>query len=333
MDNIHTNRRRIMAAAAAAAGTSLIGLPTWAKPGYPSKPVRFIVPFNPGGATDIVARVLGEAMAKKLGQPVIVENKAGASAMLGTDLVAKSAPDGYNVVLSLSTSLLINQFLYTKMAYNPQKDLLMLSEIASAPVTLVVHPSVPANNMKELLAWVKKNKGKVSYGSWGVGSYAHLGGAYMSKTMDADMSHVAYKGEAPMIQELIGGQLQLCFSSAQNTRPFIESGRLKAIGVTGKSRMAVLPNLPSIYEQGVTDDAYAITGFVGMAVAAGTPKDVVDTLYAALKEASQDPKVRERIDGAGFLPVFSTPEEFARSYAKAAPVWKSLIEVAEAKVD
>ena len=209
----------------------------------------------------------------------------------------------------------------------------MLSELASAPVTLVVHPSVPANNMKELLAWVKANKSKVSYGSWGVGSYAHLGGAYMSKTMDADMSHVAYKGEAPMIQELIGGQLQMCFSSAQNTKPFIDSGRVKAIGVTGKHRMSVLPNVPTIYEQGVTDDAYAIAGFVGMALPAGTPKDVVDTLYAALKEASQDPKVKERMEGAGFLQVFSSPEEFAKTYAQAAPVWKSLIEVAEAKVD
>lgn len=326
-------RRHILAAAAAAAGSSLIGLPAWAKATYPNKPIRFIVPFNPGGATDIVARVLGEAMSKKLGQPIIVENKAGASAMLGTDQVAKSAPDGYNVVVSLSTSLLINQFLYSKMSYNPQKDLLMLSELASAPVTLVVHPSVPANNMQELLAWVKANKGKVSYGSWGVGSYAHLGGAYMSKTMDADMTHVAYKGEAPMIQELIGGQLQLCFSSAQNTKPFIDNGRLKVIGVTGKQRMTVLPNVPTIYEQGVTDDAYAIAGFVGMALPAGTPKEVVDTLYAALKEASKDAKVQERMEGAGFLSVFSAPEEFAKTYAQAAPVWKQLIEVAEAKVD
>lgn len=128
-----TTRRHILAAAAAAAGTSLIGLPAWAQANYPSKPIRFVVPFNPGGATDIVARVLAEAMSRQLGQPIIVENKAGASAMLGTDQVAKSAPDGYNVVVSLSTSLLINQFLYSKMAYNPQKDLLMLSEIASAP--------------------------------------------------------------------------------------------------------------------------------------------------------------------------------------------------------
>ena len=333
MGNLTFNRRTALQSMAALAGTSLLSHAAWAKSAYPAKPVRFIVPFNPGGATDIVARVLGESMSKRMGQPILVENKGGAAGMLGTDQVAKAPADGYTLALSLSTSLMINQFLYTKMAYNPQKDLLMLSQIASAPVTLVVHPSVPANNMKELLAWVKANKGKVSYGSWGVGSYAHLGGAYMSKTTGAEMTHVAYKGEAPMIQELIGGQLQLCFSSAQNTKPFIDNGRLKAIGVTGKARMSVLPNVPTIYEQGVTDDAYAIAGFVGMALPAGTPQAVVDALSAAIQHAAQDPKVKERIDGAGFLPVFSSSDAFSKTYAQAAPVWKALVELAEAKVD
>lgn len=327
------NRRTALQGMAALAGSSLLPHAAWAKTAYPSKPVRFIVPFNPGGATDIVARVLGESMSKRMGQPILVENKGGAAGMLGTDQVAKAAADGYTLALSLSTSLMINQFLYTKMAYNPQKDLLMLSQIASAPVTLVVHPSVPASNMKELLAWVKANKGKVSYGSWGVGSYAHLGGAYMSKTTGAEMTHVAYKGEAPMIQELIGGQLQLCFSSAQNTKAFIDSGRLKAIGVTGRQRMTVLPNLPTIHEQGVTDEAYAIAGWVAMAAPAGMPKEIVDQIYAQVRESAKDPKVQERIAGAGFLPMFSSPDEFAKAYAREMPVWKSLIELAEARLD
>ena len=333
MGTSHFNRRTALQGMAALAGSSLLPHAAWAKSAYPAKPVRFIVPFNPGGATDIVARVLGESMSKRMGQPILVENKGGAAGMLGTDQVAKAPADGYTLAVSLSTSLMINQFLYTKMAYNPQKDLLMLSQIASAPVTLVVHPSVPANNMKELLAWVKANKGKVSYGSWGVGSYAHLGGAYMSKTTGADMTHVAYKGEAPMIQELIGGQLQLCFSSAQNTKSFIDSGRLKAIGVTGRQRMTVLPNLPTIYEQGVTDEAYAIAGWVAMAAPVGTPKEIVDQLYAQVRESSKDAKVQERIAGAGFLPLFTSPEEFAKAYAREMPVWKSLIELAEARLD
>jgi len=327
------SRRGALQGMATLAGSSLLAPVAWAKTGYPAKPIRFIVPFNPGGATDIVARVLAEALSKRLGQPIVVENKGGAAGMLGTDQLAKSAPDGYTFTVSLSTSLMINQFLYAKMPYNPQKDLLLLSQIASAPVTLVVHPSVPATNMKELLAWVKANKGKVSYGSWGVGSYAHLGGAFMSKSTGADMTHVAYKGEAPMIQELISGQLQLCFSSAQNTKPFIDSGRLKAIGVTGRERMAALPNVPTIHEQGVTDDAYAIAGWVGMAAPAGTPKEIIDLVYAQLVEASKDAKVQERIAGAGFLPVFNTPQEFAKAYARDMPVWKSLVELADARVD
>lgn len=333
MGTTNFNRRTALQGIAALAGSSLLPHAAWAKTAYPSKPVRFIVPFNPGGATDIVARMLGESMSKRMGQPIFVENKGGAAGMLGTDQVAKAAADGYTLALSLSTSLMINQFLYSKMAYNPQKDLLMLSQIASAPVTLVVHPSVPASNMKELLAWVQANKGKVSYGSWGVGSYAHLGGAYMSKTTGADMTHVAYKGEAPMIQELIGGQLQLCFSSAQNTKSFIDSGRLKAIGVTGRQRMTVLPNLPTIYEQGVTDEAYAIVGWVAMAAPAGMPKEIVDQIYAQVRESAKDAKVQERIAGAGFLPMFSSPEEFAQAYAREMPVWKNLIELADARLD
>ncbi|MDR3003265.1 MAG: tripartite tricarboxylate transporter substrate binding protein [Acidovorax sp.] len=327
------NRRNALQAMAALAGASLLPHTAWAKAAYPNRPVRFIVPFNPGGATDIVARVLGESMSKRMGQPILVENKGGAAGMLGTDQVAKAAADGYTLVVSLSTSLMTNQFLYSKMAYNPQKDLRMLCQIASAPVTLVVHPSVPASNMKELLAWVKSNKGKVSYGSWGVGSYAHLGGAYMSKTMNADMTHVAYKGEAPMLQELIGGQLQLCFASAQNTKAFIDSGRLKAIGVTGRQRMEVLPNLPTIYEQGVTDEAYAVVGWVAMAAPAGTSKDLVELIYAQVRESGKDAKVLERIAGAGFLPVFSSPDEFAKTYASEMPVWKHLVELAEARID
>lgn len=327
-------RKALQRIAGAGAACLLPGRVAWAqKPNYPNKPIRFIVPFNPGGATDTLARVLARSMAATLGQPIVVENKSGASGMLGTDQVAKAAPDGYTFAISLSTSLLINQFLYAKMAYNPRKDLLMLSQIAAAPVTLVVHPGVPTNDIRELLAWVAANKGKVSYGSWGVGSYAHLAGAYMSKTTRSDMAHVAYKGESPMIQDLIGGQLQVCFSSAQNTKPFIENGRLKAIGVTGTQRMTILPDVPTIHEQGVTDNAYSIFGWAGMAAPAGTPEDVVRQVHAALMKASQDVAVQETITSAGFMPVFSTPAEFSRAYARDVPIWQELIKIADARID
>ncbi|WKL14349.1 tripartite tricarboxylate transporter substrate binding protein [Comamonas testosteroni] len=332
-------RRDILQGLAAIGGGSLLttgagsALAQAGKPAWPSKPIRVVVPFNAGGATDIMARTIGEVLAKRLGQPVVVDNKAGAAGILGTEAVAKAAPDGHTLLLSLSTSMLINQFLYTKLPYNPQKDIALITQVAAAPVTLVVHPSVPANNMKELLAYVKAHKGKLSYGSWGVGSYAHLAGAYMSKTMDADMNHAAYKGEAPMIQELIGGQLQLCFSSALNTKPFIDSGRLKAIGVTGKERMEILPKLPTIFEQGVTDDAYSIYGWVAMGAPAGVPKEVVDQLYGHLREIIKDPKVLERITGAGFIPMMNSPQAFRDNYQRDMPVWKALVEQAGAKLD
>ena len=328
-------RRSVLQGMAALGSTGLLGtaLAQTGKAAWPTKPIRLVVPFNAGGATDIIARTVGEALSKRIGQPVVVDNKGGAAGILGTDAVAKAPADGHTLLLTLSTSMLINQFLYTKLPYNPQKDLALITQVAAAPVTLVVHPSVPANNMKELLAYVKAQKGKLSYGSWGTGSYAHLAGAYMSKTTDSDMVHVAYKGEAPMIQELIGGQLQLCFSSALNTKPFIDSGRVKAIGVTGKQRMDILPKVPTIFEQGVQDDAYSIFGWVAMGAPAGIPKEIVDQLSAHLREVANDPKAVERIAAAGFLPMMNSPQEFQQNYQRDMPIWKALVEAAGARLD
>lgn len=328
-------RRSVLQGMAALGSTGLLGtaLAQTGKAAWPTKPIRLVVPFNAGGATDIIARTVGEALSKRIGQPVVVDNKGGAAGILGTDAVAKAPADGHTLLLTLSTSMLINQFLYTKLPYNPQKDLALITQVAAAPVTLVVHTSVPANSMKELLAYVKTQKGKLSYGSWGTGSYAHLAGAYMSKTTDSDMVHVAYKGEAPMIQELIGGQLQLCFSSALNTKPFIDSGRVKAIGVTGKQRMDILPKVPTIFEQGVQDDAYSIFGWVAMGAPAGIPKEIVDQLSAHLREVAKDPKVVERIAAAGFLPMMNSPQEFQQNYQRDMPIWKALVEAAGARLD
>ena len=328
-------RRSVLQGMAALGSTGLLGtaLAQTGKAAWPTKPIRLVVPFNAGGATDIIARTVGEALSKRIGQPVVVDNKGGAAGILGTDAVAKAPADGHTLLLTLSTSMLINQFLYTKLPYNPQKDLALITQVAAAPVTLVVHPSVPANNMKELLAYVKAQKGKLSYGSWGTGSYAHLAGAYMSKTTDSDMVHVAYKGEAPMIQELIGGQCRLCVASALNTTPFTDSGRGKVIGVTGKQRMDLLPKVPTIFEQGVQDDAYSIFGWVAMGAPAGIPKEIVDQLSAHLREVAKDPKVVERIAAAGFLPMMNSPQEFQQNYQRDMPIWKALVEAAGARLD
>jgi tripartite-type tricarboxylate transporter receptor subunit TctC len=334
MNHSEINRRSMLQGLAVLGG-GLMGAAQaqTARTAWPGKPVRVVVPFNAGGATDIIARTVGEALSQRIGQPVVIDNKGGAAGILGTDAVAKAAPDGHTLLVSLSTSMLINQFLYTKLPYDPQKDLALVSQIAAAPVTLVVHPSVGANDMKELLAYARANKGKLSYGSWGTGSYAHLAGAYMSKTTGSDMTHSAYKGEAPMIQDLIGGQLQFCFSSALNTKPFIEAGRLKAIGVTGRQRMQILPQVPTIFEQGVQDDAYSIFGWIAMGAPAGTPREIVDALHGHLREIARDAKVQERIVGAGFLALMNSPDEFRRNYQRDMPVWKALVEAADAKLD
>jgi tripartite-type tricarboxylate transporter receptor subunit TctC len=335
MEITHINRRAMLQGLAALGGGGLLATAhaQGARTPWPTRPIRLVVPFNAGGATDIIARTVGEALSQRIGQPVVVDNKGGAAGILGTDAVAKAAPDGHTLLLSLSTSMLINQFLYAKLPYDPQKDLALVSQIAAAPVTLVVHPSVPANDMKELLAHARANRGKLSYGSWGTGSYAHLAGAYMSKTTGSDMTHSPYKGEAPMIQDLIGGQLQFCFSSALNTKPFIEAGRLKAIGVTGRERMQILPQLPTIHEQGVTDDAYSIFGWVAMGAPAGTPRDIVEALHGHLREVARDPKVLERVAGAGFMPLFNSPQEFQRNYRHDMPIWKALVEAADARLE
>jgi len=224
-------RRQVMLAAALLCSSAAMAQT------FPSKPIRAVVPFAAGSATDQIGRAFAEKMSVTLGQPIVIDNKPGAAGIIGTDAVAKAAPDGYTLLLGLSNSMLTNQFLYTKLPYSPEKDIAPIYQIAIAPLVLVAHPSVTASTGPELLKYVVANKGKVAYGSYGTGAYPHLAGAYMSLTQNADMSHVAYRGEAPMVQDLLGGQIQIAFASALQVKPHIEAGKLKAIGVSGERRM------------------------------------------------------------------------------------------------
>jgi tripartite-type tricarboxylate transporter receptor subunit TctC len=295
--------------------------------------VKIIVPFAPGGATDILARLLGEKMAVKLGQPIVVENKPGAAGILGTDAVAKAAPDGHTLVLALSNSLLTNQFLYEKLPYDVQRDLVLVTQIAVAPLLLVVHPSVPVATAPELLQHIGKNKGKLSYGSYGIGAYPHLAGAHMSETTGGDMSHVPYKGEAPMVQDLIGGQIQMAYASALQVKPLIETGRLKVLGVTGEQRIATLPNVPTLLEQGLKDEAYRLTGWLAFAAPAATPKAIVQRIADEVRAACEQPDVKARITGMGFEIRASTPDAFAAVYKSEWPVWQRMVKQSGAKLE
>ncbi|HEY2926035.1 Bug family tripartite tricarboxylate transporter substrate binding protein [Piscinibacter sp.] len=327
----HSLTRRLWAVALAAAAIG-VGAPAQAQ-SYPTKPIRIVVPFAAGGATDILARLLAEKMAPRLGQAIIVDNKAGAAGILGTDAVAKAPPDGHTLVLSLSNSLLTNQFLYEKLPYDVQRDLVLVSQIATAPLLLVVHPSVAANTAPELLQYMSRNKGKLSYGSYGIGAYPHLAGAHMSDTQKADMTHVPYKGEAPMMQDLIGGQIQMAYASALQAKPHIDAGKIKVIGVTGEHRIAVLPNVPTLAEQGLKDEAYRVTGWLAVAAPAATPKAVVQRIADELRAASEQPDVKARIAAMGFELKASTPEAFAATYKRELPVWERLVKQSGAKLE
>ena len=332
--NTHlTSRRNWLCALASVAAAFAVPAAQAQVSAFPVKPIRLVVPFAPGGATDTLARVLGEKLSASFGQPVIVDNKAGAAGIIGTDAVAKAPPDGHTMVLGLSNSLLTNQYLYAKLPYHTQRDLTLVYQIATAPLLLVVNPGVPASTGPELLKYVKANKGKLSYGSYGVGAYPHLAGAHMSLTQQADMTHIPYKGEAPMVQELIGGQIHMAYASALAAKPHIEAGKLKAIGVTGERRMATLPNVPTLAEQGLKDEAYSLTGWLAIAVPAGTHPAVVRRIASDVRAALQQPDVRARIAGMGFELKDSSPEIFAAAYKKEMPVWERMIKQSGAKLD
>ncbi len=327
-------KRRTWLGAAALAISACTGTAALAQqPAYPSKPIKVVVPFAAGGATDVLARVLAEKMAPGLGQPLVIDNKPGAAGIIGTDAVAKAAPDGYTIVLGLSNSLLTNQFLYEKLPYDPQRDLALVYQIAIAPLVLVTHPSVPVSTGPELLKYVAAHKGKVAYGSYGTGAYPHLAGAYMSLTQNADMSHVAYRGEAPMVQDLIGGQIQMAYASALVAKAHIDAGKLKALGVTGERRMGILPNVPTLAEQGMTDEAYRVAGWLAFAAPAGTPPAIVERLAAEVRKAVQLPDVQQRIASMGFEAKASSPAEFKAAYMKERPVWERLIKQSGARLD
>ncbi|KQX22294.1 Bug family tripartite tricarboxylate transporter substrate binding protein [Variovorax sp. Root434] len=328
----HLPTRRALLLCATASVAALC-MQAEAQNAYPNKPIRMVVPFAAGGATDVLARVLGQKMSAGLGQPIIIDNKPGAAGIIGTDAVAKSAPDGYTIVLGLSNSLMTNEFLYEKLPYDTQRDLTLVYQIAMAPLVLVVHPSVPAKTGPELLKYVVANKGKVAYGSYGVGAYPHLAGAHMSLATQSDMSHVAYKGEAPMMQDLIGGQIQMAYASALVAKPHIDSGKIRALGVTGERRMSILPNVPTLAEQGMKDEAYRVTGWLAVAMPAKTPKPIVDRIAEEVRKATQQPDVRERVAAMGFEIKDSSPELFAAAWKAERPVWERLIKQSGAKLE
>ena len=326
------NRRQLLALAAGAAAAG--PLAARAQTGFATRPVKVVVPFAAGGATDVITRVLGEHMGKRFGQPVVVDNKPGGAGLIAGEMVVKSPPDGMTVLLGTTSSMLTNKYLYKKPPYDPLADLTPLVRVCLAPIALVVTNDVPAQNLQEFMAWLRANKGKLSYGSYGQGSFPHLMGAYLDHVTGGGMNHVAYKGEAPMIQDLLGGQFDLCWSSAINTKQHIASGKLKAIGINAPYTVAALPGVPALKDSGMKEAPFSMVGWLAMAVPAKTPKAIQEKLAAEIRAAIADPEVRRKIEDMGFGPIDNSgPEAFAADYKRELPRWQELVKLSGAKLD
>ena len=270
-------------------------------------------------------------MGKRLGQPVIVENRPGASGMIGTNVVAKAPADGYTVSITLTQAILNNQFLYTKLPYDTRKELAFVTEICTAGVLLVASPNVPAKDMKELLDWTAHHH--ASFGSWGVGSYGHLVSSHLARTRKADITHVAYKGEAPMIQDLVGGQIDLAFVSAFAAKPFVETGKLKVLAVASDRRLPGLPNVQTLAEAGLTDPEFQVTGRVVMMVPANTPAPVVEKLESAARAAIASEPIRARMRAIAMEPIGNSSKQALANYEAMYPVQQRLVMSTGARLD
>jgi tripartite-type tricarboxylate transporter receptor subunit TctC len=298
---------------------------------FPSKPMRIVVPFTPAGAVDIATRATANEMTKILGHPVAVENKPGAGGNLGVLDVARSAPDGYSMVMSTSGIQAINPALYAKMPLDVNKELAPVAPIVSLSNVLVVHPSVPAKTVKEVIDLAKKDPGKWTYASSGNGTSIHMSGAMFTQLTGTDIVHIPYKGSAPAITDLLAGQTNMMFDNIPSALPHIKSGKLRAIATTGAKRDPALPDLPTIAESGVK--GYESGVWFGIMVPAGTPKDVIAKLNSAAVQATQAPEFQKRMHDLGYNIIPGTPEEMAAKIQEELKRWGPIVKASGAKVD
>jgi tripartite-type tricarboxylate transporter receptor subunit TctC len=297
---------------------------------YPTKPVRIVVPYPPGGPNDIVARTVGQKLSEQLGQPVIVDNKPGASGNIGAESVAKSPPDGYTLLL-LTTGHTINPSLYPKLGYDLEKDLAPVTQLTAGPMVVVANPSLPAKNIKELISLAKAKPGSLNFGSAGNGSSTHLAPELFSSMAGIKMNHIPYKGSAPALTDLMAGQIQVAFDFMISAMPHVKSGKVKALAVTSTTRSPAAPDLPTVAESGVP--GFEVIGWNGLVVPARTPKDVVAKLNAELKKALDQPDAKERFAAQGFSATWTTPEKFGAYIESEHAKWARVVKDSGAKID
>ena len=323
--------RRTMLAWLAVLSLGLGPAPSGHAQTYPARPVTLVVAFTPAGPSDVLARVLGHKLEEPLKQPIVVVNRPGAGGNIGAEAVATAAPDGYTLLMGNNSILATNASLYKKLPYDPEKDFRPISLIGSQPNILVVNPKVPAKSMAELIALAKAKPGALNYASSGIGTAAHLAGALFRAQAGIDIVHVAYKGAAPALQDLIAGQMQMMFATAASVAGFIKAGTVRPLAVTSLHRSSFLPELPTVAEQGLP--GFEATTWHGLVAPAGTPAAVIDALHEATVKALRDPAVVKSLTDLGVEIAPSTPDEFAKYITAEIPKWAAVVKASGATLD
>ncbi len=312
------HRRHLIALAAATFATSSAFAQT-----YPNKPVKLVVPFAPGGTTDIIARVISEPLGRVLGQPVVVENKAGGGGIIGAAEVVRSTPDGYTLSVATVSTTAANPAINKKIPYDPVTDFVPIINIAATPNLIAVNPSFPAKNYKSLVELMKKQPGKFSYASSGTGGIGHLQMELYKSLTNVFVTHIPYRGAGPALNDVVAGQVPIIFDNVPSSLPFIKTGKLVPIVVAAPQRLKDLPDTPTFKEIGL--EPVNRMAYYGLLAPKGTPKDVIDKLNAGVKKALEDPAVRKRIEDTGSFIVANTPEQFAQQIKDEFSVYKQVV--------
>ncbi|MCW5575508.1 MAG: tripartite tricarboxylate transporter substrate binding protein [Burkholderiales bacterium] len=307
-----------------------IALPAAQAQNYPERPIRLVVPFAPGGGTDIIGRIVGQGLAEALGQPVVIDNRGGAGSTLGTEIVARAPNDGYTLLFG-NISLAFNATLYKKLRYDTQRDLAPVSLAAVQPNIVVVNPKIPANSLKEFIGLARANPGKYNFASAGTGSGTHLAAELLKLITKIDLVHVPYKGTGPALTDLMGGQVAMMVSTFASALPHIKSGRMRALGVTTMKRSPAAPDVPTLDESGIA--GYDYSTWYGLLGRGGTQKAVVDRLNAATRQVLERAEIRQRLDQQGVEPIRNTPAEFAAYLKSETEKWGKVVKATGATAD
>ena len=322
-------RRTLVALTTLALAGTATGV--FAQAAYPSKPVRLVVPFAPGGTTDIIARVLAEKLNGPLGQTVVVENKAGGGGLIGANEIARSPADGYTLGIATVSTTASNPAINPKAGYNPITDFTQIVNVAATPNVIAVHPSFPARDYKGFIAEIKKNPGKYSYSTSGTGGIGHLQFELWKSLTGAFVTHIPYRGAGPALNDTVAGQVPMIFDNLPSALPFIKDGRLIAIAVAAPTRLAVLPNVPTFKEVGL--EPVNRMAYYGIQGPKNLPKEIVDKVHAAVLKTMEDPSVKARIEGTGSLLVGNTPQQFTAQVAAEYEVYKKVVAAQKLKLD